>query len=294
VKPTLDIADLARWSVCAALVLAAHAAAAAILVTYADPLSAGNPEAAIVVDLSPIAAAPADAQPDMTPGPPVPQIDGIPEVKPDDTVVDVPPEKVVTQETVETKSETKPVDVAVAKTEPVDERAEIKPQPSAQDVPLVEAAPEADKPVVVAAPPVRAPPPPKPKPKKASRPLQLATAPTRAPEIAPRATAPNVGMPSPESRQAALSWTSSISAAIERAKRYPTEARARNEQGTAIVSFTLSRSGSLTSSRIARSSGYAALDQESLAAVQRASFPPPPSGYAGSFSFSQPMRFNIR
>ncbi|MDQ2083825.1 energy transducer TonB [Xanthobacteraceae bacterium Astr-EGSB] len=291
----LERSDIARWIACAVLALGAHAAAAAIIVNYADPIAAGAPAAAIVIDLAPIAAAPEEAQQDVTPGPLSPQIDGTTESRPDEVVTETAVEQVTAQEPVETPKEEKPVEVALAKTEELpEEKAETPPEAKPQDQPLVEAVPEAKKPEVTAAVPTKVAPPPRPKPKRASRPMQLATAPAPAPNIAPRATAPSVGMPSPSSRQAALSWTSAISAALERAKRYPADARSRGEQGTAVVSFSLSRTGRLTLSRIARSSGFASLDQESLEAVRRADFPPPPPDYAGGFNFTQSIRFNLR
>ncbi len=41
----------------------------------------------------------------------------------------------------------------------------------------------------------------------------------------------------------------------------------RREQGTVIVSFTVSRSGSVLARSVVRSSGYSELDQEALASV---------------------------
>lgn len=49
--------------------------------------------------------------------------------------------------------------------------------------------------------------------------------------------------------------------------------------GSAMVAFSLSRSGGLLAARVSRSSGNAALDQAALGAVRRAApFPPPPAG----------------
>lgn len=64
--------------------------------------------------------------------------------------------------------------------------------------------------------------------------------------------------------------------------------------GTVLVHLTVARSGQLLGSRIARSSGNAALDQAALAAVKRAGrFPPAPKQLALSqMSFSLPIRFS--
>lgn len=274
-RTRMDGTDWARWLVSGALVLVAHAAAAAIIVNLADPVSPGAPDAAIVIDLAPIVAAPPDARQDLAPGPLAEQVDAPPEIKPEE----VPPvEEVVVEEVpVDTPPETP---IEVAKTEPV---------PTEQLV--VEEAPLAPKPEVTAARPAHKPPP----KKKPKRPLSLAAAPPETPNIDRRVTAPSLGMPSPNARQAAAEWSHMISAALERAKRYPAEATSRNEQGTAVVTFSIDRSGRVLSSRLARSSGHAALDQETLATVARASLPPAPAGHAGShFSFSVPIRFNIR
>jgi protein TonB len=289
-----DAVDWLRWAASAVLVLGAHAAAAAIIVTIADPVPAGLPAGAIMVDLAPMSAAPENAQPDVAPGPVQPQIDGTPDVKPEQ-IADAPVEPVVAQEPVETQPPDKPVEVAVARIEPVEETIETPPEQKPQDQPLIEKAPEAKTPEVTATLPVAKPPPPKPKAKKASRPTQIATAPMPAPQVDRRAVAPSQGMPAPAPRAAARSWNSAISAALERAKRYPSDAKSRGEQGTAVVAFSVDRAGRVLSSRIARSSGHAALDQETLATVARASLPPPPAEHTGTrFSFSVPIRFNIR
>jgi protein TonB len=63
--------------------------------------------------------------------------------------------------------------------------------------------------------------------------------------------------------------------------------------GEAIVAFAISPSGGVTSVRIVRTSGNAALDKSALAAVHSASpFPPPPQGVAvGQLRFTIPFDF---
>jgi periplasmic protein TonB len=91
-------------------------------------------------------------------------------------------------------------------------------------------------------------------------------------------------------------WDSEIARLLEHNKRYPAEARARGEQGVVELKFSIDREGHLLSSHIVRSSGFAALDEETLALVQRAQpFPPPPPDSPGEeLSFTVPVRFNIR
>lgn len=297
-RSRIDWGDGARWLISGVVVLFAHAAAGAILANLADPISAGQPEAAIVIDLAPIAAAPPEAQQDMPPGPLAEQVDAPPEVKPEEVPEKAPDEPQLAEETPVDRLQETPVEVKVAELTPLEEKIETSPvETPPQEQPLVEQAPLAPKPEVTASLPVQKPPPPPPPKKKTppKRPLSLAAAPTSAPNVDTRVTAPWQGMPSPNARQVAARWNSMISAALERAKRYPSDAKSRNEQGTAVVSFSIDRSGRVVSSRLARSSGHAALDQETMATVARASLPPAPAGHPGTqFSFSVPIRFNIR
>jgi protein TonB len=83
---------------------------------------------------------------------------------------------------------------------------------------------------------------------------------------------------------------------VERHKGYPPSARTRHETGTAQLAFTLDRNGKVLASRIVRTSGFSALDQETIDTVRRAQpFPPPPPNMPGeTFDFTVPIRFNIR
>ncbi len=110
---------------------------------------------------------------------------------------------------------------------------------------------------------------------------------------APIATAPPPPRPS---RAQVTSWHRSIALQLERHKGYPASARSRHQTGVVQVSFVINRTGHVVSSRIVQSSGVAALDQETLATVQRAQpFPLPPPNMPGqTFDFTVPIRFNIR
>jgi protein TonB len=101
--------------------------------------------------------------------------------------------------------------------------------------------------------------------------------------------------PRPSAAQVA-SWHRRIAQQVERNKGYPASARARHETGIAEPAFTLDRNGKVVTSRIARTSGSAALDQETIDTVRRAQpFPPPPPNMPGeNFEFTVPIRFNIR
>jgi periplasmic protein TonB len=97
-----------------------------------------------------------------------------------------------------------------------------------------------------------------------------------------------------QSRASVATWRSQIVTILEHNKRYPSEARARGEQGVTRLAFRIDDQGHLLSSRIIASSGSAALDAETLALVQRAQpFPPPPPELSGS-ELTVPLNFNIR
>ena len=88
-------------------------------------------------------------------------------------------------------------------------------------------------------------------------------------------------------------WQSRLMAHLERRKRYPADARARREEGTAYVRFRIDDSGNVLSVSLSRSSGSSALDQEVLAMVQRASpVPAPPAG--ANKTIVAPVMFSIR
>jgi periplasmic protein TonB len=84
-----------------------------------------------------------------------------------------------------------------------------------------------------------------------------------------------------------------VAAHLARYKQYPTSARSAGVQGTATVSFSIDGGGRVTSARLARGSGNAAIDQEVVAMARRASpFPAPPD--RGGRNFTVPVRFNLR
>ena len=102
--------------------------------------------------------------------------------------------------------------------------------------------------------------------------------------------APSRGI-SPASSASMASWKAEVVARLNRYKRFPPGAA---KGGTALVAFSMNRSGSVTSSSLVRSSGDSVLDREAVSLPRRASpLPPPPSGMGGgSLSLSVPVRFN--
>jgi protein TonB len=131
----------------------------------------------------------------------------------------------------------------------------------------------------------------KPKQKQAS----VNSAPSTAEQKADRAAAPSPGAFS-QNPNALPNWKSKLVARLERAKRYPSEALARGEQGVAQLAFSVDRGGGVHNARIVHSSGSSALDSETLALAERgAPLPPPPPEVAGAqIAISVPIRYNIR
>jgi protein TonB len=174
---------------------------------------------------------------------------------------------------------TPPSDLAPGPTEPESEQT---PPPKEETKPPEE--------VVEVALPV--PEPPKPEPPAEERPPtampSTAMPPTPAPPVAGAAVQPSAAL--------VRRWESELVAHIERFKRYPAEARARGQQGSARVAFTIDRDGWVRASRILQTSGSPQLDQESLAMLTRAQpMPKPPSqAQTSELSFVVPIRFNIR
>jgi protein TonB len=92
------------------------------------------------------------------------------------------------------------------------------------------------------------------------------------------------------------SWQSSLVRQLQRNKRYPSEAQSRNEQGVVLLSFSLDRTGHVLAHSIARSSGFADLDNEVMAMILRAEPLPafPASMPQPRLDLTVPIRFSLR
>jgi periplasmic protein TonB len=87
-------------------------------------------------------------------------------------------------------------------------------------------------------------------------------------------------------------WTGAISSAIH--GRMNASAANGTSGGTAVVRFTVMRSGQVTGAGLARSSGVGQIDSAALSAV-RGSLPPAPPGVTqSSLSVSIPLNFRVR
>lgn len=213
-----------------------------------------------------------------------------------------------------------PIETATPEPPPVEPVTIAEPPPPEPSPPVVTAEPPPIEPPVLATtaaaedaappPPVKATPakvPPKPEPRRPRRDeapkktLRAAAETTRAVAEAASSAARNAvsGARAAGAEVAAgagvvADWRASVMAALARAKRYPEGARDRGVEGRAVVTFTLSRDGSVGAVRLARSSGVAALDAETLAMPLRARFPAMPPGGPAVQSFTAGVRYDLR
>jgi periplasmic protein TonB len=232
-RPGMDRAEAARWTLCFATVVAVHSLAVLWFLPShqeASDFDAGAP--VVMLELPELQATSATPPNDLAPGP--------------------------------TEAESAPTPPKEEQTKPPEEEAEVA-------LPIPE-------------PPTPAPP-------------TVASPPTAQPSVTMPAVA---ALPTPGAEVVAAAivhrWESALVAHIERFKRYPSEARAHDERGVARVAFTIDHDGRIVASRIIQSSGYADLDNETLAMLDRAQpMPRPPAKLADSqLSFVVPVRFNIR
>lgn len=304
------LGELALWTGASALVLAVHIGAAAAIL-HKEPAEAGDnaPPAAIMIEL---AAEPeaveteeeqitedtessqevesASLQPVEEP-PPEP----VPEPEP---VEPPPPEEIA--EPVEPPPPEEPVELPepepeITETipEPVEEIDPIETQMLAAlenvEVPLpVSRPPPVEKKVEVKKDPpkktVRKPPP------QASKAAEKAKVQARQSD---RTAARQTTAGSSRSSVSPAKWQSRLMAHLERRKRYPASAKSKGQQGTAYVRFQIDNGGNVTSISLSRSSGHAALDQEVVSMVKRASpVPAPPPG--ASKTIVAPVSFTLR
>jgi len=251
--------EIRRWSLAAALVVASHLGLVAGYLMLAPAAPQGSPASpAVMIDLAPMPVAP-ESPVDLAPGP------EMVEAEPPEATPQVEPDPVEEAPKIETLAE---VMLPRPEPKPVEQKPEEKP--------------EIEKP--------------KPVKKKVKRPPAPRTtaSPRSDQRTAARPAAPSAG--SAASRAANASWRDMVVARLQAAKRYPSEAQSRREQGVAVLSFSVDRNGRVLSRGIVRSSGSSALDQEVLALVMRAQPLPsfPPSMAQSTVRLSVPIRFSLR
>jgi len=147
------------------------------------------------------------------------------------------------------------------------------------------------------APPSPPKPAPKPRPKpvqQVDRPLQemplpLPTAP------APAAATQTASLPPPvQAPVVSADYRAMLSNWLESHKRYPEDARARGEEGRAVLRFRVDRSGRVLDYAVVGSTGYADLDAAVEAMMRGASLPPfPPSMTSPEIEVSVTIRYGL-
>jgi periplasmic protein TonB len=298
-RPRKDWRTFLRWSVCAATAILAHGAIATRMLDWQTEPDAIAPTAAIVIELSPVVTVPEVLEMDTPPAPDLvqaespsdkavekyteerpkaveetfeprliePSLEPTPEMAPPQSrqanrAVDVQP--------VEATSQPTPVVVIEQKSE-----AELAPPQQPNDGKQIDAMPPRS---TAQSKPARPAPN---KPKKQAR-DQTASKPQAA-EVRQAVAAQAPAASTPSNSNALPTWKSEIIGILERNKRYPAQAEARQEHGVSNLAFSLNRQGRVTSARITASSGSAALDAETLALVRRVQpFPPPPPEVPGT------------
>ena len=149
--------------------------------------------------------------------------------------------------------------------------------------------------------------PPKEKPReemKVEQPPDETPSPVPIPDVKPPEKVENSPPPAPVTAQQVKggaphiepSWQTSLVRQLQRFKRYPAGSQARNEQGVVLLSFSLDRAGHVLAHSIAKSSGYADLDNEVMAMIMRAEpLPPfPASMPQPRLDLTVPIRFSLR
>ncbi|MDF0498826.1 TonB family protein [Bradyrhizobium yuanmingense] len=265
----LDEREGARWGVSAAMIVALHVAAALLAMNWLKQVpDEGVNMPAILIDMTPETSAPQSTPLDIAPGPMMQQADAS------------PPEPVQQQAVEEMIPPTPPQEQpdVVAPPEQKLEPTPVKPEP-AKLVPVEK--PAQEKPKVVRR-----------EAKKPSdaTPAPRTSAPPRAEREAPMASAMSAGAMA----SAIASYNQRVRAHLMRFHSYP--AGGGGQRGIARLSFSISRSGQVTSSRLSGSSGVAAFDAQAMSMLRRASpFPPIPDEIKnGAMSFTIPVEFTVR
>ena len=261
--------ETARWGVSGAVIVALHVGAALLAMNWirSQP-EQGVSLPAIMVDMSPVTSAPQSTQDDIAPGPVMQEADASPpepvqHQAVEDTIAPTPPqERPDVMVPPEQKLEPTPAKPELAKIVPVEKPAPLKPKVVRR---------EAKKP-------------------SDATPAPRTSAAPRAEREAPLASAQSAGAVA----SAVASYNQRVRAHLMRFHSYPSGGG--GQRGIARLSFTLTRSGQVTSSRIGGSSGVAAFDAQAMSMVRQASpFPPFPDELKnGAMSFSIPVEFTVR
>ena len=127
-------------------------------------------------------------------------------------------------------------------------------------------------------------------------PIQLAAASSAAPAAAPPPRqGTRDGLDIDAKNGASLDYASRLRAWLEAHKTYPKRARMRREEGVVHLQFAVDRQGRLLGGDVVKSSGYASLDAEAMAMLDRSNpFPGAPNGVRGErIEVSTPVEFYL-
>ena len=125
-------------------------------------------------------------------------------------------------------------------------------------------------------------------------PIQLAAASSAAPAAAPPPRqGTRDGLDIDAKNGASLDYASRLRAWLEAHKTYPKRARMRREEGVVHVHFAVDRQGRLLGGDVIKSSGFASLDAEAMAMLDRSNpFPGAPHSVRGErIEVSTPVEF---
>lgn len=175
-------------------------------------------------------------------------------------------------------TETAPETITTARNSPTEPERETVPEPLT-DLPSDLQAKIDDQPKAEEQPPNQAP-------------VPVPALPTNAAAVdADRSASPAPGNSEAPNARQMDAWQRSLVARIEKAKRYP--AQARGSQGIARVAFVIDREGQLITAAVVESSGSSILDAEAVDMLRRAApFPQPPlRSSEQTMSFTLPVKF---
>ena len=278
---------LLRWTASMLCVGMLHAGTVYAVVYWPrEQAPAGEPPAAVMVELAPEAVAPDVPEQQVAVGV---QQDASDESKPSEDVKD-PVEEPEPEEPVKEPEKTEPPpepieEPVVEEVKPENDNPELIENDKAEAVLEAPAKPQPEpeepkeKPEEKEPEKEEKPEPPKKKPKPKPKPQSTQQAPT-APKPTDNKRAKVNAAPSSGTASSAsiATWRGTVIAHLNRLKRAPGGSR-----GVATVAFSIDRNGNVKSARLVRSSGNSALDREALALVRRASpVPRPPPNVSGS------------
>ena len=112
----------------------------------------------------------------------------------------------------------------------------------------------------------------------------------------PQSAAAPTPVPAPHpSPEASAGYRALLSAWLESHKHYPDSARQRGEEGSAVLRFTVDRTGRIIDFAVTKSSGYPDLDESIEQMMRGATLPPFPAGIPlPRMEVSVPIGFSLR